>query len=179
MKNNIVRKITLSGLLIAIVIVMQIIKNVNPYISGPVINTCLVLATILVGYWWGIGFCIGVPLMSLLIAPASGMSLITHATFGASLVIVIIGNIIFVTAAYLFRNTKFYFFILALIVGATLKWLFMWGSAELILVKLFANAMNAKLTKIVSNVFSTLQLFSGLISVVIIVPLKEIYRKIN
>lgn len=176
MKKDLTHQITFAGILLAIIIVMQIIKNVNAFISGPVINACMVLAALCIGVWWGVGFAIGVPLLSLLIASASPMTSIAYATYGVATVIVIVGNLIFILSAYFTRKLKIYYFIPALIIGAVLKWLFMWGGGSLILHKLFIDSLG-KLINAVNKIFSTLQLFSGLISVPLIVLLYEIEKK--
>lgn len=176
MKNKLVRKITFAGLMLAIVIVMQLLKNISAYISGPVINTVLVLVTLELGIWWGVGFSIIVPLMSLLISPASPMTQIATLTYGVVTLVIIIGNLLFIGSARIAKNFKFYWLIVALIIGALLKWGFMWACGSLVIKPLFEDRLG-KLVAAITNVFSVLQLYSGLLSIVLIVPLYKIVLK--
>lgn len=178
MKNKLVRKITFAGLMLAVVIVMQLIKNISAFISGPVINTVLVLVTLVNGFWWGFGFSVAVPIMSLLFAPASPMSQIAALTYGIVPLIIAIANIIFISAARIGKNLKIYWFIALLIAGALLKWLFMWGAAELLIKPLFEESLG-KLVNAINTVFSTLQLTSGLISIILIVPIYKLLIEKN
>ncbi len=166
------KKIAEAGLLLAIILIMQTIKNISAFISGPVINAVLVIAALELGIWWGIGFSILTPLTSILIAPASAMTMITQATYGVNLPVIMIGNIIFVLFAYYGRKKGEKEFILGLILGAVVKWLFMWACADLIIKPLFEQNLG-KLVAAVNKVFSTLQLYSGLLGAVIIYPVSR------
>ena len=171
MKNT-TKKIAEAGLLLAIILIMQTIKNISAFISGPIINAVLVIAAIELGIWWGIGFSVITPLTSIIIAPASAMTMIMQATYGVNLPIIMIGNIIFVLFAYYGRKKGEAEFISGLILGAVLKWLFMWGAADLIIKPLFEQNLG-NLIVAVNKVFSTLQLYSGLLGAVIIYPVSR------
>ena len=166
------KKIAEAGLLFAIILVMQTIKNISAFISGPVINAVLVIAALELGIWWGVAFSVLTPLTSILIAPASPMTAMTYATYGVNLPIIMIGNIIFVLFAYYGRKKGEKEFFFGLILGAVIKWLFMWGSAELIIKPLFEQNLG-KLMAAVNKVFSTLQLYSGLLGAIIIYPVSK------
>lgn len=176
MKKNPVFKITSAALLLAIIIVMQLIKNVSAYISGPVINAAMVIAVLELGTVWGIGFSVIVPFMSLLIAPASPMTMLSGATHYMTLPIIIIGNIILVLAAKLGSKKGGPVFIVSLVAGAVLKWLFMWGCGEFILLGFFSESLG-NLAAVVTKVFSVLQLYSGLLSIILIVPAHKALQK--
>ena len=156
----------------AIILVMQTIKNISAFISGPVINAVLVVAALELGIWWGVAFSVVTPLTSILIAPASAMTMITQATYGVNLPVIMIGNIIFVLFAYYGKKKGEKEFILGLILGAVIKWLFMWACADFIIKPLF-EANLGKLVAAVNKVFSTLQLYSGLLGAVIIYPVSR------
>lgn len=166
------KKIAEAGLLFAIILIMQTIKNISAFISGPVINAVLVVGALELGIWWGVAFSVITPLTSILIAPASAMTMITQATYGVNLPVIMIGNIIFVLFAYYGRKKGEKEFILGLILGAIVKWLFMWGCADLIIKPLFAESLG-KLIVAVNKVFSTLQLYSGLLGAVIVYPVSR------
>ena len=181
MKKNSTRKLALAGILLAIIIIMQLVKNVSAYISGPVINTVMVIAGIELGTWWGIGFSVIVPILSLVFAPASPMTMLSTQTHFMTVPIIIIGNIILVMAAKIgSKNTDTnkgkVIFIVSLVIGAVLKWLFMWGCGELVLLPIFGESLG-KLAAVVTKVFSTLQLYSGLLSIILIVPVEAAMKK--
>lgn len=182
MKKDSTKKLALAGILLAIIIIMQLVKNVSAYISGPVINTVMVIAAIELGTWWGIGFSVIVPILSLVFAPASPMTMLSTATNFLTIPIIIIGNILLVIAAKIgsrlidSKKGKI-IFIVSLVIGAVLKWLFMWGCGDLILLPLFGESLG-KLSAVVTKVFSTLQLYSGLLSIILIVPVEAAMKKL-
>ena len=170
------KNIALGGLLFAIIIVMQLLKNISPFISGPVINTVMVIAALHLGMWWGVGFSIIVPITSLLVAPSSAMTVVTGQTYGATIPIIIIGNILLVLFSYLGKKRGNKVFIVGIIIGAVLKWLFMWGCGDLILKPLFSETLG-DMVAVINKIFSTLQLYSGLLSVILICPISIILDK--
>lgn len=177
MKHDLIKKIVVSGILLAIAIVMQVFKNISPLITGPAVNTVIVLATLEVGIYVGIGFSVLLPCTSLLLAPAT-LTLAT-ATKGLSVILIALGNIVFILMSILayklfkkYREKKigYALFVIVLGVGAVLKWLFMWGSSEWIIKNIFT--LEGKALQILTNVFSTTQLITAAISVPVIVAVK-------
>lgn len=177
MKNNKTFKLTAAAIMLAVIIIMQLIKNVSAYISGPVINAVMVIACLELGTLWGIGFSVIVPIMSLFIAPASPMTALAASTHYLTVPIIIVGNIILVLAAKFGNRKGNLIFIISLVIGAVLKWLFMWGCGELILIPAFSESLG-KLSAVITKVFSTLQLYSGLLSIILIVPADKAIKKI-
>lgn len=171
-------KLTLGGVLYAIIIIMQLLKNISPFISGPIINTAMVIAILTLGMRWGIGFSVIVPITSLIFAPASAMTMVTTATNGVTLPVIIVGNIIFVLCAYFGRKYGYKSLFLCLILGAVLKWLFMWGCADLIIKPIFAQKLG-EMVAVINKIFSTLQLYSGLLSIILILPVIKAVDKLN
>lgn len=171
-------KVALGGLLCAIIIVMQLLKNISPFISGPIINTAMVIAIVELGMWWGIGFSVVVPITSLLFAPASAMTVVTALTNGMTLPVIMIGNVIFVLCAYFGKKHGYKFLIVYLILGAVLKWLFMWGCADLIIKPIFIEKLGETVA-VINKIFSTLQLYSGLLSIILIFPILKALDKLN
>lgn len=178
MEKDTVKKLTRGALLLAIMLLIQLAKNLSAYISGPVVNTVLITAAICIGLWYGIVLSVIAPITSMLIAPASPMTQMTFATNYANLPIIIIGNIILVLFAYFFCKKGNKAFAAGLILGSVAKWLFMWGGAELILKPLFAEKLG-KLIAAVSKVFSTLQLYSALAGSVISYFVVSVLKKTN
>lgn len=176
LKKNSIQKLATAAILLAIIVIMQLIKNISAYISGPVINAVMVIAVLALGNWWGLGFSVIVPIISLLFAPASPMSALAAATNYLTVPIIAIGNILLVFSAKLGNKKGEIAFIISLVIGALLKWLFMWGCGDLVITQLFADSLG-NLTAVVSKVFSTLQLYSGLLSIILIVPAEAALKK--
>ncbi|MCQ2475862.1 MAG: hypothetical protein MJ173_08160 [Clostridia bacterium] len=178
MKKNKTFKLTSAAIMLAVIIIMQLLKNISAYISGPVINAVMAIAALELGITWGIGFSVIVPIMSLIVAPASPMSALSAATHYVTIPVIIIGNIIFVAAAKLGSKKGNLIFIVSLIIGAVLKWLFMWGCGELILIPVFSESLG-KLSTVITKVFSTLQLYSGLLGIILIIPADKAIKKVS
>ena len=193
MSNNakLIRKIVTAGAMLAIIIIMQVLKNYIPTeASGSIINAVLAIVTINLGIWWGLGFCVVTPVMSILIAFASPMTTLTIATYGLNIPIIALGNFIFVFLAKLghdlyikYKDNKFWLwtviFILLIASGAVAKFLFMWGSAKWIIEPIFK--VEGPSLRILENLFSITQLVAGVISVPIIyistLPIDKINHK--
>ncbi len=50
------RQLAQTALLLAICIASQFFKNLSVYITGPVVNTTIIIAVLAVGLWSGPGF---------------------------------------------------------------------------------------------------------------------------
>ncbi len=171
-KSERIRHIAIAGMLLAIVILMVWAKNISGYIAGPAINAAIVIATLEVNIWCGIGFAIATPIISLFWNQASPTSIMGFSTYGLITIIIIIGNILYLLAAYFFRKKKIYWFVTALVVGVIFKWGFMWASASLI-----SLGFSIKM-EMITKVFSVMQLVTGLISVPVVAAVKLALDKI-
>ena len=172
-KSEIIKKITLAGVLLGIILLMQGLKNISGYIAGPAINAALVIAALEVNLWCGIAFSLATPALSLLLAPASATTTMAYATFGIITIIIMLGNIIYVLSAYMFRNKKPIYFVISLIFGVVAKWGFMWGFATL--TAQFFTIQSQVLTK----VFAIMQIATGAISIPIVFAVKLAVDKLR
>lgn len=177
-KSKIIKNIVTAGILLAIIIVMQLLKNVVPaLVSGSIINTAMIIATINIGIWWGVGFSAITPVLSILFAWASPMTALTISTYGLNIPIIALGNVIMIILAWLgyrfYRNEekvkkmpiRITLFIVFLALGAVLKWLFMWGSSVWIIEPVFKDKLDKAQIQVLNNLFSLTQLIAGSISV--------------
>lgn len=171
-KSTTIRHIAIAGMLLAIVILMVWAKNISGYIAGPAINAAIVIAALEVNLWCGIGFAVVTPVISLFWNQASPTSIMGFSTYGLITIIIMIGNILYLLAAYFFRKKKIYWFVAALVIGVVLKWGFMWGAASLI-----SLAFSVKM-EMITKVFSVMQLVTGLISVPVVAAVKIALDKI-
>lgn len=191
-KSELIKKIAISGVLLGVIIAFQFIKNIDAVVpvSGAIINTAMALEIINVGLWPGVGFATVVPALSLLIAPSSGTSILANATYGVSVLIIAMANVIFLLFAkyanFLYKKyndstTKIVLSIFCLIVGALLKWLFMWAMAEWLIANVFN--LNTKQLSILTKVFSINQLIAASCSIPLIfavqMALNKVYYKNN
>jgi len=120
--NNKVIKITSAAALLAICIVSQYFKNFSVYITGPIINACLVLAVLVCGVFWGVVLAIITPFTAFLITGAPIMKAVP-----AIMPLIMAGNIVLVLVVWVFvRRKKTNFNILTgCIVGSVAKAAFM------------------------------------------------------
>ena len=183
-----------AGILLALIIVMQLLKNFIPaLVSGSIINTAMIIATINIGIWWGVGFSVITPVLSILFAWASPMTALTMATYGLNIPIIALGNVIMIVLAWLgykfYRNEekikqlplRITIFIVFLALGAVLKWLFMWGSSVWIIEPVFKESLTKQMIVVLNNLFSLTQLIAGSISVPLVffaqLALDKFYHK--
>lgn len=67
MKSN-TKKLAQTALLLAICLLSQYFKNLSVYITGPVINTCLIIAALAVGLPWALLLCVITPITAFFIS---------------------------------------------------------------------------------------------------------------
>ena len=184
MKNTPTQVITRTGILLALMIVIQVFKNISPWITGPLVNAILVLGTLGAGIYSGVALSIIAPITALLIVqqplmPLTGYTLIP---------IIALGNLIYVVAVWLAtrkNNNVDAPLAIGLIAGSVIKWLVMWGLVAWISTPiLLGNAapeMASKLVPKLSFTYSTLQIGAALIGSVLAflvwIPLKKALKK--
>ncbi len=98
-KNNgnrqFVRELAISAILLAICIVSQFFKNLNVYITGPIVNLCLVMAVMAAGLKWGLILAVITPVTAFFIAASPVMQAVP-----GILPLIMAGNIILVLATW-------------------------------------------------------------------------------
>ncbi len=68
------KQIAVTAILLAICIASQFFKNLSVYITGPIVNLCLILATMTAGLMWGMILALTTPITAFLIAAAPVMN---------------------------------------------------------------------------------------------------------
>ena len=131
------KQITQTALLLSICILSQFFKNLSVYITGPIINICIILAVLMIGLGSGVILSIFTPLTAFFIAPSPIMS-------GIPLIMpcVMIGNSILAISVWVFQkklqmSTVSLRVIIGIIIGAIFKAVFMGVTIILILLPLF------------------------------------------
>lgn len=90
-----------TALLLAVCIVSQLFKNLSPYITGPIVNTVLIIATLAVSIYSGLIISIISPLTAFLITGSPIMAAVP-----LMFPCIMFGNVILVCSAAYFHNRK-------------------------------------------------------------------------
>jgi len=120
--NEKTKKITTAAALLAICIVSQFFKNFSVYITGPIINACLILAVIYCGLFWSVIIAILTPVTAFLITGAPIMKAVP-----VIMPLIMAGNIVLVVVFWLFvkKNKSLIKFVAGGIIGSVAKGAFM------------------------------------------------------
>lgn len=98
-KQPLTRQIAISAILLAICIASQFFKNLSVYITGPVVNLCLILVTMTAGLLWGIILSVITPVTAFLITGNPMMAAVP-----GIIPLIMLGNAVLVVLVYfLFR----------------------------------------------------------------------------
>lgn len=126
MKKITTKQIVTAGILLGLMVVSQIFKNISVFITGPIVNTILIIATLTLGLWVGIILSIIAPVTAFLITGAPIMKMVP-------LIIpaIMIGNIILCVATYVvykrFKKNQALSLPIGMVAGCVLKAAFMGG----------------------------------------------------
>ena len=169
------KQITTTAILLAICIVSQFFKNLSVYITGPIINACLILAVLSVGMVCAIILAVITPVTAFFISGSPIMAAIP-----AIIPCVMIGNAILVLGVGLImKKVKGNGGLIAgMAAGSVLKALFMGVVISLILIpNLIPEAMVPKMG-VFQMTFSLTQLITEVIgsvyAFIIWIPLKKV-----
>lgn len=174
MKIN-TKQITVTAVLLAICIISQFFKNASVYITGPIINACLILAVLSVGLTCGIILSVITPITAYFITGSPIISAIP-----AIMPCIMIGNIIMVIFIYLLKNkpNSKWGLPLSMAIGSIVKALFMGISISLILIPMLLPEKMLPKMSVFQTTFSLTQLIAAIIGCVyaylIWIPLKKI-----
>ena len=126
MKKITTKQIVTAGILLGLMVVSQIFKNISVFITGPIVNSILIIATLTLGLWVGIILSIIAPATAFLITGAPIMKMVP-------LIIpaIMIGNIILCVATYAIykraRINRALSLPIGMVTGCVLKAAFMGG----------------------------------------------------
>lgn len=183
------KQLVQTALLLAICIASQYFKNLSVYITGPIVNLTIIIATLAVGLWIGILLSIIAPITAFFFTGSPIMAAIPL-MFPA----VMAGNAVLAITVWYFQS-KLSFkgkLPVGLIAGSVLKAIFMGIVIVLIILPIFGNNIAAKLPnpdalpKVLATAkvtFSITQLTTALIgsalAYVIWLPLKKYLKAEN
>ncbi len=138
------KQLVQTALLLAICIASQFFKNLSVYLTGPIVNTTIILAVLATGLWSGILISVIAPVTAFFISGSPIMAaipLMFPAVMG--------GNIILAVCVWYFEK-KLHFshrLTAGLAVGSMLKAAFMGIVIVLILLPCFGNSIASRLPK--------------------------------
>lgn len=167
------KQLVQTALLLAICVASQYFKNISVYITGPVVNTTIIIAVLAVGLWSGLLISIVAPVTAFFFTGSPIMAAIPL-MFPA----VMAGNAVLAVCVWYFQNKlKFKWRLPAgLAAGSVLKALFMGIVIVLILLPVFGDNIASHLPKpealpavlaTAKTTFSVTQLITSLIGSVL------------
>ncbi len=153
------KQITITALMLAICIISQFFKNTSVFITGPIINACLIIAGLGAGIYAGIILAVITPITSFWITGSPIMSAIP-----AIIPCVMVGNIIIVICSCMFdqkiKNKAG--LPIGLIVGSIAKSLFLGVTISLILIPMMLPEKLLPKMSVFQMTFSVIQLITAL-----------------
>ena len=184
------RQLAQTALLLAICIASQFFKNLSVYITGPVVNTTIIIAVLAVGLWSGLFISVIAPVTAFFISGSPIMAaipLVFPAVMGGNMILAVCT---WYATRYFQKKMKFIGSLPAgLIAGSVLKAAFMGIVIVLILLPAFGGNVAARLPKpealpgvlaTAKVTFSVTQLITSLtgslLAYVIWMPLKKYLR---
>ncbi len=153
-----------AAILLAICIVSQFFKNLSVYITGPIINACLIICALTAGLGWAILLSVVTPVTSFIITGSPIMAAIP-------LIIpcVMAGNVILVVCIALLKDKPNVSIgkPLSMAVGSVTKALFMGVVISMIVIPTLLPQDKAPMMKVFQTTFSVTQLITALIGSVL------------
>lgn len=167
------KQIAFTGVLLALCIASQFLKNLSVFITGPIVNAILVIATLMVGVAAGVIISVVAPVTSFLI---TGSPII--AAIPWMIPMIMVSNVILVLFVYFFsKSGKKITEYIGMGVGSVIKAIFMWVSTSFILFPLFGESLKPQMIQVAKVTFSTTQLITAIagcvLAEIIMIPLKK------
>ena len=100
--NSLTWQMAATAILLAICVASQCFKNVSVYITGPLVNLCIIVAAMTVGLWWGLVLAALTPVTAFLIAPSPVMQAVPMV-----IPMIMLGNAILLFTTYRFFRPAF------------------------------------------------------------------------
>lgn len=177
------KQLVQTALLLAICIASQYFKNLSVYITGPIVNTTIIIAVLAVGLWSGLLISIIAPVTAFFFTGSPIMAAIP-----LMFPVVMTGNAILALSVWYFQKKQSFKWRLpaGLVIGSVLKAIFMGIVVVLIILPIFGQNIAGKLPKpealpkvlaTARVTFSATQLITALIGSVLAyliwIPLKK------
>jgi hypothetical protein len=150
-----IKTITYTALFLALTIVFQQFKVLSQFITGPIINAILIIATLYIGLASGSIIAILSPIFAVLINPAPLMLAVP-----TMVPLIILANLLIVFATSYFKEKNL---MAGLAIGSVLKASFLWLGVSYIILPLFGVSLAPKLKLAAQAAFSYNQLITALV----------------
>lgn len=169
------KQLVTTAAILAICVISQFFKNLSVYITGPIINACLIICLLSCGLVCALCLCIITPVTSFIITGSPIMAAVP-----AIIPCIMLGNALIVLSIYFFNDGfihgKFALPV-SMGIGSVIKAAFMWVEISLILLpRLLPEAMLPKLS-VIQTTFSLTQLITAVtgsvIAYIVWIPLKK------
>ncbi|MGI5990429.1 MAG: ECF transporter S component [Lachnospiraceae bacterium] len=176
--NTNVKKLTIAALMLAISIASMFLKNTSVFITGPIVNTCLMLTAIACGLGYGLIISAVTPIFSFFI---TGSPVI--AAIPAMIIMIAVGNAILVVFTWLFavkmrtpsnRNIRI---VIGGVIGSCVKAAFMWAAISEWLLPAYLPEKMQTMLPVLQVQFSTTQLITALIGTVLTVIIWQALKR--
>lgn len=172
------RQLTLTALLLALCIASQFLKNTSVYLTGPVINCILILATVFCGLWSAVALSLITPLTSWLITGSPLMSAIPMIV-----PCIMAGNVILAVSVWVSirKSRRTQNLLLGTLLGAVFKAAFMGSTISLLLLPLLGptTGLPAPALAAARVTFSLTQLITALLGGVLAVLIVPTLRRVS
>lgn len=162
MKKNKINILTTTSILLAICIASQFMKNVSVYLTGSIVNACIILVSVLCGVYSGIVISIITPITSFFI---TGSPII--AAVPIIMPLIMIGNSILVLCICLLKNKKEINIIWKMIIGVILKSSFMGITIGLLILSFFLPEKMLAKKSVFQFTYSVVQFITGMFGIII------------
>lgn len=138
------RQLVQTALLLAICIASQFFKNLSVYLTGPIVNTTIIISVLAIGLWSGLLISLVAPFTAFFITGSPIMAAIPL-MFPA----VILGNAVLAVSVWYFQNKVHFKWKLpaGLVAGSVLKAAFMGITIVLIILPTFGSNIASRLPK--------------------------------
>ena len=177
MKKINTKALAQAAILLAICVLSQFLKNLSVYITGPIINTSLIICALTAGLSWAIMLSVITPITSFIITGSPIMSAIPLIIPG-----VMVGNAILVICVALLKNKPNSKIgePLSMVIGSVLKAAFMGVVIALLIIPMMIPEKMAPMMKVFQTTFSVTQLITALtgsaFAYIIMIPLKKVLK---
>lgn len=174
------KQITTTALLLAICVASQFFKNLSVFITGPIVNACLIIAVLSVGLLGAVILGIITPITAFLITGSPVMSAVP-----AMIPMIMLGNVVLVVTVWLFysvilKATNEHIRLIAgMIIGSVVKAIIMGLTISVwLLPSYLPEAMQEKMLPMLKAQFSTVQLITALIGSVYAFIIWQVLKKV-
>ena len=183
------KQITMTAALLAICIVSQLFKNTSVYITGPIINTCIIIAVLNAGLISGVILSVITPVTSFFITGSPIVSAIP-----LIMPCIMIGNVLLAVTlsavirlflrkennvAKLIKKSETVTIVIGMISGSVVKAIFMGGVISNTLIPMFIPEKMMSKMAVFQATFSVTQLITALIGSVFAFVINTALKKIE